>query len=76
VLEATHPFWADWAASVARALSMQIGATSGNIVTITVPKCVQTNLKYEDEEGVLAYGLQFALTKNTAGDDEISIVFT
>ena len=76
VLEATHPFWADWAASVARALSIQIGASAGNIVTIQAPKCVQTNLKYEDEEGVLAYGLQFALTKNTTGDDEISVVFT
>lgn len=76
VLEATHPFWEDWADAVARALSIQVGSQAGNIVTVNAPKCVSTSIKYEDEEGVLAYGLQFALTKDTAGDDELSIVFT
>lgn len=75
-LEATHPFWADWKDSEERELSIQIGATAGNICTITIPACISTGPKYEDKEGVLAYNVPFMMVEDSTDDDEISIVFT
>lgn len=76
VLEATHPFWANWNASTQLALNLgPIGATSGNIVTITAPKAQYMELNYGDRNGELTYDVPMRLAQNT-GDDELSIVIT
>jgi len=60
-----------------RALSAQIGATAGNICTITVPKFNITDLEYADREKILVEKIKGqAVTSTAAGDDEISIKFT
>ena len=52
-----------------------VGATAGNIVTITLPKTQYTDAPYGDRNGILTFdvGLQF---NQNSGDDEISIVMT
>lgn len=76
VTEATHTFWANWAAATAVALNIgPIGSTSGNIVTVTAPKLQYKDLSYGDRDGTLTYQVPFALAMN-AGDDEVSISFT
>jgi hypothetical protein len=72
---ATHPFWANLLASTEASSSIVIGATAGNIVTITMPKTQYTDAPYGDRSGILTFevGLQF---NQNAGDDEISIVMT
>lgn len=77
VVEATHPFWGDWEAGTLRALAFIIGATAGNIVTITAPKCFSTGPGYEDDSGVVKYNIPFQLIANdSSGDNELSIAFT
>jgi hypothetical protein len=76
VLEATHPFWADWKNNVQRALSITCGSEAGNICTITAGSCASTGVNYEDKEGVLAYNVPFLMTEESTDDDEIEIVFT
>lgn len=76
VTEATHTFWANWAAATAIALNIgPIGATSGNIIQITAPKLQYKDITYGDDNGVLKYQVPFELAMN-AGDDELSIVIT
>lgn len=74
-LVAGYDWWTDWAASTKRALSVAVGATAGNIITITAPKVVVTGIKDGDNGGVLTADNSFELGLN-AGDDEISIKFT
>ena len=76
VLEATYPFWARWAAGTQVALNLgPIGATSGNIITVTAPKLQFQEINYADRSGQLAYDIPFSLAMN-AGDDELVITFT
>lgn len=54
-----------------------VGATAGNIVTISVPKFNLLAPEYEDREGVTTEKLTGECTKNAdAGNDEQSIIFT
>lgn len=74
--EATHPFWANWAAATAQALNIgPIGSTSGNIVTVAAPKLQPADLSYTDRNGIIAYQYGFALAMNS-GDDELTITIT
>lgn len=72
---ATHPFWANILASTEASSSLVVGATAGNIVTITLPKTQYTDAPYGDRNGILTFevGLQF---NQNSGDDEIGIVMT
>ena len=58
-----------------RAISAVVGATAGNICTVSVPKFNITKIEYGDEEGVLLEKLSGECAINS-GDDEISIAFT
>lgn len=70
-----YDWWSDWVASTKRALSVTVGATAGNIITITAPKVVIDSIKDGDNQGVLTTDNSFQLGLN-AGDDEIQIKFT
>jgi len=75
VLEATHPFWADWQGAVAKALNIgPVGSVAGNKVTITGPKLQLEDISYGDREGLLTYEIPFRLAMD-AGDDELVIKF-
>lgn len=70
----------DWRSDVLtnpRQLSMVIGATAGNICTLTMPKCNPTELEYSDREGTLVQNVKGEITANSSGgDDEMTIKFT
>jgi hypothetical protein len=61
--------------NVEGSLSMPVGATAGNIVTLTAPKVRFTDLPQEFRDNILVInvGLRFNMS---AGDDEISIALT
>lgn len=61
-----------------RAVSYVLGATVGNIATISIPKVNVTNVEYNDNDGVLIDSLTGECAVNAAatGDDELSIVLT
>ena len=59
-----------------RAVSFVVGATAGNIITNTVPKYNITNIEYGDADGILLEKLTGECTKDSTGDDELSLVFT
>lgn len=58
-----------------RQISVVVGATAGNICTITVPKYNMTNIEYADKDGVLIEKITGECNENS-GDDEIAIAFT
>lgn len=75
VLIATHDFWTIWTAATQKQLSIALGATAGNICTVTCPKAVLETLGYGDRNGIRTFEIPFRLSQNT-GDDEVSIAFT
>lgn len=75
VLVATNDYWSHWEDGTTKALSIVIGATAGNIMTITAPAVTYRELNQTDREGLLTYEIPFTLARS-AGDDEISIAFT
>lgn len=77
VVEATHPFWSDFENATARAITITLGSSAGNICTIAGPQCALESIEDGDDEGVMLYSLGFKLYKNaSAGDDELTIAFT
>ena len=77
VLAATYDFGADWAAATQRALSLAIGATAGNIITVTAPKLTPNSLADSDKSGILTQDVPFRLGRSVdAGNDELKLNFT
>lgn len=77
VLEATHPFFANWLSATQAAMTIAVGATGGNICTITAPKVQYRQINPGDRDGLYVYEIPIRLAKSVdAGDDEISIAFT
>ena len=74
VLVATYNFWADWIAATSRALSMVIGTTAGNKITITAPALSIDNLDEGDRNGIITRDIPFHLAQST-GDDEVQFKF-
>lgn len=75
-LVASHDFMAAFKAGTLEALSLgPIGATAGNQVTISAPKCYYRNLTNAERQGVLSYDIPFGAAENT-GDDEVSLAFS
>lgn len=74
-VEATYAFWTKWRANTAVALSLVIGATAGNICTITAPKVQYKSPGIGNRDGLLTTPLDLYFARN-AGDDEFSIVLT
>jgi len=56
-------------------LSVTLGATAGNICTITAPKLRYTDITQEFRDGILVLTCAFQLNMSS-GDDEISLAFT
>ena len=74
-IETSYAFRSDMMSSP-KEVSFVIGATAGNICTITVPKYNITNIEYGDAEGILLEKLTGECSIDSSGDDELSIVFT
>lgn len=74
-LVAGYDWYTDWVNSAKRALSVVVGSTAGNIVTITAPKVVLEGIKDGDSNGILKTDNSFFLGLN-AGDDEVQIKIT
>lgn len=76
-LVATHDWYGRWKANTTGVLTWKHGATAGNIVTFTVPKAQYTNVKESDRGGIATLDTDFLMQRNaSAGDDELTIVFT
>jgi hypothetical protein len=74
-LEATHPFWGDLRARTEEAIDLTIGASAGNIVTLTIPKACPSGIRTGDEEGMMMFEISGQALKD-AGDDNFSLKFT
>lgn len=75
VLVATYDFFGKLRSGNQGALSYVIGATAGNICTVTAPKVQYTGVKLSDKSGIRGLGMDCQLNRN-AGDDELVIAFT
>lgn len=75
VLAATYDFLGDWVAATSRALSVGVGSTAGNIVTITAPAVSIDAVTLGDRSGILVEDIPFRLNRSS-GNDEININFT
>jgi hypothetical protein len=58
-----------------KALSLSLGATAGNIVTVTAPKCYCGAPVVGDRDGIRTFEIPFKIRRNS-GNDELSIALT
>ena len=72
---AAHDFFGRWRSGVTGALSTVIGATAGNIVTISAPAVRYTKVSDSDRNGIAISSIDAALVLSS-GDDEYSIALT
>jgi hypothetical protein len=72
---ATYDFYGKLRSNNEGALSCVLGATPGNIVTITAPKVQYAGLNPADRGGINTLGIDCRLNGNT-GDDELCITLT
>lgn len=75
VLVATHDFYGIMRAGTEGALTTAIGATVGNICTITANKVQYREVGEEEREGIRTLGIPCQLNRD-AGDDELRLSFT
>lgn len=75
VLVATEDFYGDWRAGTEAALTATVGATAGNICTITAPKLAYREISPADRNRIRTLAIGFDLNVDAA-DDELSIAFT
>jgi len=75
VLVSTKDWWQLWEAGSLVALSAQVGATAGNICTISAPKVQIIGMKPGERDGIAIQEMECELKRNS-GDDEISLQFT
>lgn len=75
VLVATEDFFGDLRSGTEGALSLVLGATAGNICTITAPKVQYTDISPANRTGLQTLGINCQLNRSS-GDDEFSIAFT
>ncbi len=72
---ATKNWYTKFEADTVQVLSVAIGASAGNICTITANQCRLKNIPYDISDGILIHKLPFQMARSTA-DDEYAIVFT
>lgn len=76
-LVATHDFYGRWKNNTTGILTWKHGTVAGNIITFNVPKAQYTKIAESDRNGIATLNSDFLMQRNsTAGDDELSIVFT
>ncbi len=74
---ATINFWNQLTTNAEGSLTYTLGASAGNITTVTLPKTQITNAGQADRDGIRIVPLDLSFNQNVvAGDDEISIAFT
>ena len=74
ILVATYDFFGKWRSGSEGAIAAcVVGASAGNILTLTAPKVQYTGGSLADRSGLRSFGITCQLNRN-AGDDEISIV--
>lgn len=56
--------------------SFVIGATGGNIITMTMAQTDITGVSYGDTNGVISLSMPYLALPTTSGNDEISLAFT
>jgi len=74
-LVADYDFFGKWKSGAEGALSLAIGGTAGNIITVTAPKVRYTNLAHTERGILRTLGVDASLNRN-AGDDELIITLT
>lgn len=58
------------------ASSIVIGATPGNITTLNIPQTDLTGCTYGDTNGVISLSMPYLAIPTSAGNNEVSLVFT
>lgn len=74
-LVATHDYHGIMLAGTEAAMSVAIGASAGNICTITAPKAQYTKVTPGDRDGIGILNIEGKLNRNS-GNDELVITFT
>ena len=72
----TTDFFAKAVDSATGASTIVIGATGGNIVTLNAPQTDITGCSYGDTNGVISLSMPYLALPTTAGNNEVSLVFT
>jgi len=75
-LVATEDFYGNFSSGAAMALTTgAIGATAGNIVTVTMPAVSYRDISPGDRDGIRTYELAYGAAESS-GDDQVAIAFT
>jgi hypothetical protein len=72
----TTDFFAKAVATATDSSSFVLGATAGNIVTLNAAQTDITGCSYADTNGVIALSMPYLALPTTAGNNEMSLVFT
>jgi hypothetical protein len=69
-------FFAAVAAQTLGAVSFVHGTTAGNIITLSMPSVSFDGVEYSESDGITMLEIPYVANPTSAGNDEISIVFT
>jgi hypothetical protein len=69
-------YFADAVGVVTASTSLVLGATGGNIVTLTAAQTDVTGVSYGDTNGVVSLSMPYLALPTTSGNDELSLQFT
>ena len=72
----TTDYFADAVGVSTASSSMVLGATGGNIVTLTAAQTDITGVSYGDTNGVISLSMPYLALPTTAGNNELSLAFT
>jgi hypothetical protein len=72
----TIDYFAKAVAAATGSTSLVLGATGGNIVTLNAPQTDITGCSYGDTNGVISLSMPYLALPTTAGNNEMSLVFT
>lgn len=72
----TTDYFAKAAAVTTGNSSFVIGATGGNIITLTMAQTDITGVSYGDTNGVISLSMPYLALPTTSGNDEFSLAFT
>jgi hypothetical protein len=72
----TTDYFADAVGVSTASSSMVLGATGGNIVTLTAAQTDVTGVSYGDTNGVISLSMPYMALPTTAGNNELSLAFT
>jgi hypothetical protein len=73
---ATTDYFAKAVGVTTGSTSLVLGATGGNIVTLNAAQTDITGVSYGDTNGVISLSMPYLALPTTAGNNELSLVFT